>query len=342
LPIALLAITNVAATWYRLVSEHVPEPYLVSLKRREMGVLIKLMACRMSSSMYRKLRGIVKATIPGTRRSQHHLDCKYSGPYFGHGFLLISSSYLVSLLFRPFIDSNCDISSLRLVNVGGICLICLAAYDILRTLHRPSPTGKEKQRDQKKASSISPENDQTIFFDANTALNISLFPPLFFFSGLYYTDVISTLLALVSYRAYLKRANGNWKTLDAILAFLLGAAALLFRQTNIFWVAVFPAGLAVVDALKENGAFKYDEAQSNVANILNKSWSEGLVYDINAGSAGLQDYALVIVSVALTAIRKPLVLLRAIAPYLLLLGLFASFVAWNGGVVLGKLDYLTT
>lgn len=32
LPIALLAIANVSATWYNLVSEHVPDPYLVSIQ----------------------------------------------------------------------------------------------------------------------------------------------------------------------------------------------------------------------------------------------------------------------------------------------------------------------
>jgi alpha-1,2-glucosyltransferase len=29
LPAALLAITNVAATWYQFIAEHVPDPYLV-------------------------------------------------------------------------------------------------------------------------------------------------------------------------------------------------------------------------------------------------------------------------------------------------------------------------
>lgn len=222
-------------------------------------------------------------------------------------------------------------------------MICLAAYDVLHNLRRPIPLPKEKRKDQKRtSSSITPADDQTLVFDANTALNISLFPPLFFFSGLYYTDIISTLVALLSYSAFLKQTNGNWKARNAILSFLLGVVALLFRQTNIFWVAVFPAGLAVIDTLKKNGTFDYNEAQTSASDIIRKSWSEGLVYDVGVGSAELQDYALVIISVALAAIRNPLVLIKPITPYLLLLGLFASFVAWNGGVVLGKLDYLTS
>jgi alpha-1,2-glucosyltransferase len=31
LPIAVLAIANIAGTWYKLVSDNVPDPYLVSL-----------------------------------------------------------------------------------------------------------------------------------------------------------------------------------------------------------------------------------------------------------------------------------------------------------------------
>jgi alpha-1,2-glucosyltransferase len=31
LPLGLLAIATISGTWYKLVSEHVPDPYLVSL-----------------------------------------------------------------------------------------------------------------------------------------------------------------------------------------------------------------------------------------------------------------------------------------------------------------------
>ena len=41
-------------------------------------------------------------------------------------------------------------------------------------------------------------------------------------------------------------------------------------------------------------------------------------------------------SVVVAAIRKPLVVLKVVVPYLTLLVLFAGFVAWNGSVVLGK------
>jgi alpha-1,2-glucosyltransferase len=50
----------------------------------------------------------------------------------------------------------------------------------------------------------------------------------------------------------------------------------------------------------------------------------------------MTDYLLLLTTVLLAAVRKPFIVLRASLPYLALFGLFAGFVAWNGGVVLGK------
>jgi alpha-1,2-glucosyltransferase len=69
----------------------------------------------------------------------------------------------------------------------------------------------------------------------HAAFNICLFPPLFFFYGLYYTDVVSALLVLMAYRFHLQQANKS--------LVLAGLASLLFRQTNIFWVAIFLGGI---------------------------------------------------------------------------------------------------
>jgi alpha-1,2-glucosyltransferase len=127
---------------------------------------------------------------------------------------------------------DCSTSFLRALNAGAVCIIFLLAYDILRTLNRRNP----------KRPSL---------YDVHSALNISLFPPLFFFSGLYYTDVISTLVVLGVYAMFLKSVEKGtgapWEGFTLIPPAIL---ALYFRQTNIFWVAVFPAGLALVNVLK--------------------------------------------------------------------------------------------
>lgn len=85
---------------------------------------------------------------------------------------------------------------------------------------------------------------------SHTVLNICLFPPLFFFSGLYYTDILALLVVVEAYNWDLKRVSG---VRFASLGFLaLGLAALAFRQTNIFWVAVFLGGLQVVRTLRQS------------------------------------------------------------------------------------------
>lgn len=78
----------------------------------------------------------------------------------------------------------------------------------------------------------------------HTAFNIALFPPLFFFSALFYTDVLSTCLVLRMYRLFLQRQGSVW-------IYSAGFMALTMRQTNIFWVAVFMGGLDVVRTLKD-------------------------------------------------------------------------------------------
>jgi alpha-1,2-glucosyltransferase len=122
------------------------------------------------------------------------------------------------------------------------------SYQVRRLLRKPLLP----RRYQKSPSAPQSNEDevQTSLIDAHTALNISLFPPLFFFSGLYYTDVLSTLVVLAAYTTYLNQRRTQNYLISSLVTVNIGVLALLFRQTNIFWVAVFPAGLAVVDTLK--------------------------------------------------------------------------------------------
>ena len=77
----------------------------------------------------------------------------------------------------------------------------------------------------------------------HTAFNIALFPPLFFFSGLFYTDVLSTCVVLRMYQLFLQRKG-------SILLYVAGIVALTMRQTNIFWVAIFMGGLEIVRTIR--------------------------------------------------------------------------------------------
>lgn len=82
-------------------------------------------------------------------------------------------------------------------------------------------------------------------------MNIALFPVIFFFSGLYYTDGASTLVVLLAYWVHLTRApKAQPSFLSDLATIMLGLLALFMRQTNIFWVVVYMGGLEAVQAVK--------------------------------------------------------------------------------------------
>jgi len=190
--------------------------------------------------------------------------------------------YLVAKLFKPFI--GCETSSLRALNVGALCLICPLTYGILRMLRtRKETAGAHKAIQERTAT-----DDPTVALDANTALNITLFPPLFFFSALFYTDVMSTLMVLLSYSVLLKKTSPRGTVLDILNAIVVGVFALLFRQTNIFWVAVFPAALSVIDALTATSPPLVSSKATATGDVLQKIWDEAVVHDCSVQDAGFQ------------------------------------------------------
>jgi hypothetical protein len=90
----------------------------------------------------------------------------------------------------------------------------------------------------------------------HVAINVCLFPPIFFFSVLYYTDIASLLFVLLSYHASivgLRETSLHWGIMALQLFYSL--LSLLFRQTNVFWVSIFPIGLTVLDIFKRHGQF---------------------------------------------------------------------------------------
>jgi len=59
----------------------------------------------------------------------------------------------------------------------------------------------------------------------------------------------------------------------------------MFRQTNIFWVAVLPAGLLAVDGIAEKRISSRDMVarsqtfSGELQALLQKSWKDGVLYD---------------------------------------------------------------
>lgn len=124
---------------------------------------------------------------------------------------------------------------------------------------------------------------------AHTALNICLFPPLFFVSGLYYTDVLSTLFVVLIYSIYLR--NGN-PVRRGFGVYVLGIASLGMRQTNIFWAAVFLAGLEWVRTCKAETTYVVkarSNEQSTISDFGDKmeQWKHGLLHDPKLSDADI-------------------------------------------------------
>jgi alpha-1,2-glucosyltransferase len=166
-------------------------------------------------------------------------------------------------------------------------MVFLLSYGILRILQLRNNPGQRLHEAEDITGKDPPAKDPTFVLDVHSALNIALFPPLLFFSALYYTDVMSTLAVLLAYIAYLTKSKKSSSIVGNISAVVVGLIALLFRQTNIFWVAVFPAGLAVVDALKATSP-SATERSRDITSVMQNSWRESTIHDCSVQDAGLQ------------------------------------------------------
>ncbi|KAI9709883.1 MAG: hypothetical protein M1812_007591 [Candelaria pacifica] len=218
---------------------------------------------------------------------------------------------------------------LRSINLLAAAFFLPYSIKILCALSRHKNTTSHGEASTQRPACSEPAHRMTVLAtDAHRAINICLFPPLFFFFALYYTDVWSLVLVLQTLRT-----SSPW---------FWGMAALLFRQTNIFWVAIFPAGLEVVRTLKRRDPRNKGDDMSYAA-IAERSWRDVEVYDPFVSEARLEDYAKVCVSVSIAAIASIRQVFRRLVPYLATLGVFAVFIVWNGGVVLGdKTNHVAT
>ncbi|EGZ27833.1 hypothetical protein PHYSODRAFT_477641 [Phytophthora sojae] len=138
------------------------------------------------------------------------------------------------------------------------------------------------------------------------ALRVAVFPPLFFFAFLFYTDGGATffvlLMVLLAEKVNLLQyppTRGNF-----MLSSLSGAVAVLFRQTNIVWV-VFVAGTVVVRCVElAHAKFIYGSLRV----FLN------------------------FVSVVITNLPS---ILQIVWPFVVTVAGFIGFLLTNGGIVVG-------
>ena len=230
-------------------------------------------------------------SMNGTQRSRRHLACTYwsriqqfsiiSSAYRVDGQLLSASvlpsdscfpryilTYVHASLGRILLGSSTvAVTSLRHLNydIGVFCL----PYLLGKILPRLADELDKKYR---LASFRSKTKDGLPKIAlGHTVLNICLFPPLFFFYALYYTDVSSTLSVLCVYYCHLR---GHRKSLV-----VAGLVSLWFRQTNIFWTAIFMGGLDLVRSLKKGRQGLEYEASPTFLDVILGSWRHTCIYD---------------------------------------------------------------
>ncbi|KAK7957221.1 DIE2/ALG10 family protein [Apiospora aurea] len=189
-------------------------------------------------------------------------------------------------------------------------------------------------------------------FALHSGLNIAIFPVLFFFSGLFYTDVLSTCIVLAAYSNHSARVSsrsGPPDFLNDLYTIALGVCALCMRQTNVFWVVVYMGGLEAVAALKAfspkyTPGHVYDPSVGGAEpEFFPWRYTLGEVYDPPVGDAWPGDLALCVLSLVCAAWWNLSTMLRRTYPHIITLCLFAAFVVWNGGVVLGdKSNHVAT
>jgi len=134
--------------------------------------------------------------------------------------------------------AKCTASSLRHTNLLATMAVALIAAQC-RSLVQAQAANRN----------VNPTPGAT-FYGLHTAFNIALFPVTFFFSGLYYTDVVSTLAVLVAYKNHLARLGEETPGfLGGLWTVVLGVVALFMRQTNVFWVVVYLGATEAVHAI---------------------------------------------------------------------------------------------
>ena len=111
----------------------------------------------------------------------------------------------------------------------------------------------------------------------HTTVNILLFPPLFFFYGLYYTDVLSVLSVLLTY--YFQSLNRqNWVVVS-------GLVSLLFRQTNVFWVGIYLGALHLQRVLPRGRPSIEFPSRPSILDVVDGSWRHASIFDPLVGEA---------------------------------------------------------
>ncbi|KAL8634849.1 MAG: hypothetical protein Q9228_007596, partial [Teloschistes exilis] len=161
----------------------------------------------------------------------------------------------------------------------------------------------------------------------HAVFNMCIFPPLFFFYALYYTDVWSVLSVLITFQLH------QWKCRRIMI--VAAIFSLFFRQTNIFWVAIFLGGLEIIRKIQPGRTCVEFPVNPTLLDIVTGSWQHARIYDPWISQAIFIDYVNTALSLVIVTLAQLPQLFRFLKPYLIVLSAFGWFVLWNEGVVMG-------
>uniref|UniRef100_H2Z277 Dol-P-Glc:Glc(2)Man(9)GlcNAc(2)-PP-Dol alpha-1,2-glucosyltransferase n=1 Tax=Ciona savignyi TaxID=51511 RepID=H2Z277_CIOSA len=232
--------------------------------------------------------------------------------------------------------SLCTVWSLRFINIMFNLVNLLISYLILKRLRRENVKPKVEDEKMKFFDLIlkallycilpvrvfvTSHHRHNLIKSAWCSLSIGLFPLLYFYSFLYYTDPGSTTFVLL---AYLACIHDHHKT-----AGLVSAISIVFRQTNVVWV-MFMAGITVSDQLDDIEDVEKIQASPELHDKLAR-------YAPNYIAVSFRFFAKLLAAVLryLLAVDHLILIASLIWPYLLVLCGFGGFVYINGGIVVG-------
>lgn len=184
---------------------------------------------------------------------------------------------MTSLCFTCSSD-HCTTGVLRVSNIAVLYLLTICCMGAYSSPKRPQSARAVTEWDR--------AHQALLWNRAHTAINIGLFPCVFFFSALYYTDVASTLTVLIFYGLLLGPSRNETSSLTKIFWAII---SLSMRQTNIFWVAVLPAGLALVEKAKQHESHSQSRQTANDwKDAIHDSWTRSTFYDPSVDEASIE------------------------------------------------------
>lgn len=233
--------------WLRKVSQTVPEPYLDEVFHIRQAQAYWAGNWTTWDPKITTPPGLYLASIIGLR---------------------ITTPFLTFTLDHNPVDAG--VFAIRAFNYSALTILLPLKLGLLLRAIRD---GGLKNREPSRGSQI-----------AHTVLNVCLFPVLFFFSALYYTDVFSVLTVLgTCYWHYQQAKSVSTMSIYNVAIVLNGLISLSLRQTNIFWVAIYLGGLQVIRELGDSG-----RSNQSIQDVFVEGWTQGLIYDPTVDEAGME------------------------------------------------------